>query len=82
MTAQMGGELVKVWQAHVNSDVPPSASANKPGTVLAINDESLQVACGEGVLCLTQLQKPGGKRQPVADFVRHFKGAVGDVFEG
>ena len=82
MTAQMGGELVKVWQAHVNSDAPPSASANKPGTVLAINDESLQVACGEGVLCLTQLQKPGGKRQPVADFVRHFKGAVGDVFEG
>jgi len=81
MTAQMGGELVKVWQAHVNSDAPPSASANKPGTVLAINDESLQVACGEGVLCLTQLQKPGGKRQPVADFVRHFKGAVGDVFE-
>jgi len=82
MTAQMGGELVKVWQAHVISDAPPSASANKPGTVLAINDESLQVACGEGVLCLTQLQKPGGKRQPVADFVRHFKGAVGDVFEG
>jgi methionyl-tRNA formyltransferase len=81
MTAQMGGELVKVWQAHVITDVPPTASANKPGTVLAINDESLQVACGEGVLCLTQLQKPGGKRQPVADFVRHFKGAVGDVFE-
>jgi methionyl-tRNA formyltransferase len=39
------------------------------------------VACGEGVLCLTQLQKPGGKRQSVADFVRHFKGAVGDVFQ-
>jgi len=82
MTAQMGGELVKVWQAHVFTDAPPSASANKPGTVLAINESSLQVVCGEGVLCLTQLQKPGGKRQPVADFVRHFKGAVGDVFEG
>jgi methionyl-tRNA formyltransferase len=49
--------------------------------LLAVNESGLQVACGEGVLCLTQLQKPGGKRQSVADFVRHFKGAVGDVFQ-
>jgi methionyl-tRNA formyltransferase len=39
------------------------------------------VACGEGVLCLTQLQKAGGKRQSAADFVRSFKGQVGDVFQ-
>jgi methionyl-tRNA formyltransferase len=49
--------------------------------LLALDETGLQVACGDGVLCLTQLQKPGGKRQPVADFVRHFKGMVGDVFQ-
>ena len=81
MTAQMAGEMVKVWQAHVLADVSVHASLAKPGTLLAIDESGLQVACGAGVLCLTQLQKPGGKRQPVADFVRHFKGTVGDVFQ-
>lgn len=81
MTAQMAGEMVKVWQAQVLADAPVDASLAKPGTLLAIDESGLQVACGAGVLCLTQLQKPGGKRQPVADFVRHFKGTVGDVFQ-
>jgi len=81
MTAQMAGETVKVWQAHGLAEAPAHASTAKPGTLLAIDESGLQVACGDGVLCLTQLQKPGGKRQPVADFVRHFKGTVGDVFQ-
>ncbi len=81
MTAQMAGETVKVWQAHVQSDASSTAQGAQPGTLLAINDQGLHVACGEGVLCPTQLQTPGGKRQAVADFVRHFKGVVGDVFQ-
>jgi methionyl-tRNA formyltransferase len=81
MTAQISGEWVKVWQAHVLTDKRFSASDAKPGTLLAANEAGLQVACGDGVLCLTQLQKPGGKRQSAADFVRHFKGSVGDVFQ-
>jgi methionyl-tRNA formyltransferase len=81
MTAQMAGETVKVWQAHGLAGASAHASAAKPGTLLALDESGLQVACGDGVLCLTQLQKPGGKRQPVADFVRHFKGTVGDVFQ-
>jgi methionyl-tRNA formyltransferase len=81
MTAYMADELVKVWQAHVLQAASASAQKAAPGTLLVVSDAGLQVACGEGVLCLTQLQKPGGKRQPVADFVRHFKGAVGDVFQ-
>jgi methionyl-tRNA formyltransferase len=81
MTAQMAGELVKVWQAHLHMETSSSAHRVQPGTLLAVNEAGLQVACGDGVLCLTQLQKPGGKRQPAVDFVRHFKGAVGDVFQ-
>ena len=81
MTAQMAGETVKVWQAHGLAGASAHASAAKPGTLLALDESGLQVACGDGVLCLTQLQKPGGKRQPVADFVRQFKGTVGDVFQ-
>ena len=83
MSTQLGDEVIKIWQAHA---LNANASANPQhaplaGTILAIAETGIQVACGEGVLCLTQLQKPGGKRQPVSDFVRSFKGAVGDVFK-
>lgn len=79
MTAQMAGEVVKVWQAEA---FPTHHEKHKaPGTLMGVNERGLQVACGEGWLCLTQLQKPGGKRLPAADFVRSFKGAVGDVFK-
>ena len=81
MSTQLGDEVIKIWQAHaVNADLS-SKQAATPGTILAISEAGIQVACGEGVLCLTQLQKPGGKRQLVSDFVRSFKGALGDVFK-
>ena len=81
MTAQMGGEAVKVWKAHVMVRATAQGSAPSAGTLLALSESGLEVACGEGVLCLTQFQKPGGKRQTAAEFVRSFKGQVGDVFK-
>jgi methionyl-tRNA formyltransferase len=81
MTVQWGGEMVKVWQAHAEPLPLDMALQKAPGTLLSIHEEGLRVACGEGVLCLTQLQKAGGKRQAAADFVRSFKGQVGDVFQ-
>jgi methionyl-tRNA formyltransferase len=38
------------------------------------------VACGEGALRLTQLQKPGGKRLPVREFLAGFPLAQGQRF--
>jgi methionyl-tRNA formyltransferase len=32
--------------------------------------DGIVVACGEGALCLTELQKPGGRRLASADFLR------------
>jgi methionyl-tRNA formyltransferase len=46
------------------------ASRHKPGQVLQASDKGLDVATGDGVLRLLQLQKPGGKRLQVADFLR------------
>ena len=45
-------------------------SAPIPGLVLQANAQGLDVATGDGVLRLLQLQKPGGKRLGVADFLR------------
>ena len=48
----------------------PAAQTVAPGTVLSADASGVRVACGEGVLCLTQLQRPGGKRLSAADFLR------------
>jgi methionyl-tRNA formyltransferase len=81
MTARWGNEVIKVWQAHVEALARTDVIKKVPGTLLGVSEDGLQVACGESVLCLTQLQNAGGKRLPVAEFVRSFKGQVGDVFQ-
>ena len=81
MTVQWGGEVIKVWQAYAEPLPLETSHPKAPGTLLSVQEEGLRVACGEGVLCLTQLQKAGGKRQAAADFVRSFKGQADDVFQ-
>ena len=71
------GEVLKVTGADVADAQRPSAAA---GTVLAAEPAGVLVACGEGALRLTQLQRAGGKRLAVADFLRGFSLAPGMVF--
>ncbi len=42
----------------------------EPGQVLAAGANGIVVACGDGALRLTELQKPGGRRLASADFLR------------
>jgi methionyl-tRNA formyltransferase len=65
-------ETVKLWQATVE----PSVDA-VPGTVLSADAHGVRVACGQGALRITQLQRPGGKRVSAADFLRGFPLQVG-----
>ena len=67
-TAQLAGEAIKLWQVHVQA----RAHDVKPGTVLSADDQGVCVACGQDVLCVTQLQRAGGKRLAAADFLRGF----------
>ncbi|CAM5523809.1 methionyl-tRNA formyltransferase [Alcaligenes faecalis] len=57
---------VKVWRAQA---LEQKHSA-EPGQVLNVSAQGIDVACGEGVLRLLELQKAGSKRQPVAVFVQ------------
>ncbi|MEI2415300.1 methionyl-tRNA formyltransferase [Orrella sp. JC864] len=59
-------EPVKVWRASV-----PTTTANAaPGSVLQACPAGIDMATGQGVLRLLELQKAGGKRQPADAFVR------------
>ncbi len=61
-----GVETLKLWQAVAEAAVQTA----EPGTVLSADASGVRVACGEGQLRLTQLQRPGGKRLGASDFLR------------
>ncbi len=74
-SSPLQGESIKLWRGE------PCAGTGEPGTVLAANDEGVTVACGEGALCVTELQRAGGKRLAAAHFLRGFPVAAGQRFQ-
>jgi methionyl-tRNA formyltransferase len=67
--ALVDGVNIKIWGAEPLHD----ASGAAPGQVLAADAQhGIVVACGDGTLRLTHLQKPGGKRLPAAEFLKGF----------
>jgi methionyl-tRNA formyltransferase len=75
------GENVKIWRASVLSATAAVQSAvSEPGTVVAVGSDGIDVVTGDGVLRLLELQRPGGKRLPVADFLKGFPVSAGQRF--
>jgi len=64
--SSLDGQTIKIWGARACS---PDAAAALPGTVLACGPEGITVACGTAALCLTQLQRAGGRRLAARDFL-------------
>jgi methionyl-tRNA formyltransferase len=62
----VAGVTVKIWNAQAVD------GKGRPGQVLAADAQGIVVACGEGALRLTELQKPGGKRLAAGEFLKGF----------
>lgn len=60
--ARSGEDIWRIWMAEA------AAGKGVPGTVLSTGD-GIVVACGEGALRITELQKAGGKRLAARDFL-------------
>jgi methionyl-tRNA formyltransferase len=75
--ATLDGTPLKIWSA----TVVPAPRAAQPGTIVDVSPEGVVVACGEGALRVTQLQKPGGKRLPAREFLTGSTLAAGQRFE-
>jgi methionyl-tRNA formyltransferase len=78
--AKLNGTIIKFWRAET---APGLASGTASGQVLAANSEDgVLVACagGNSILRLSELQKPGGKRLPAAEFLQGFAIAPGQIF--
>lgn len=74
-TFAAAGVVIKVGAARA----VPAAVAGAPGTVLAADRAGVLVACGQGACLFTQLQRPGGKMLPAAEFLAGFALAPGIV---
>jgi methionyl-tRNA formyltransferase len=78
-SATLNGETLKIWMAVPAALAPPAQAP--PGTVLMVDPQGLAVAAKDSVVVITELQRPGGKRLPVAEFLRGSTVQLGMVFE-
>lgn len=63
---EFDGQPLRLWKAHQAAD----SDNLQPGRIITVSDEGLTVACGDGALCVTQVQLPGKKPMTVAEVRR------------
>lgn len=71
----LAGVPLKCWRS------VPAGGSGEPGRILRVEAQGPVVACGEGALKLTELQKPGGRRLAAAEFLAGHPLEDGAVFE-
>jgi len=72
-----GESRIKVGAASVEDSVTTA----EPGTVLS-TESTVRVATRTGVICFHELQRPGARMLPVADFLRGYSMSQGDQLRG
>ena len=66
-------QVLKIWSASaIDSD-----THSTPGTVVQLHADAFDVAAGDGVLRVHQVQRPGGKRISAAEFLHSHALSVG-----
>ncbi|MGH8139495.1 MAG: methionyl-tRNA formyltransferase [Steroidobacteraceae bacterium] len=64
---RLAGEQLRIYGARIPSGHIDSAE-KAPGSIVAVNDEAVIVACGRGYLAVTELQRPGRRPVSARDF--------------
>ena len=72
----INGKTLKVWKCKVSMEETEAV----PGTVFLTDKEGIHVACGQGVLILTEVQLEGKKRMEAEAFLRGYHIENGTVF--
>ena len=65
----VAGETMRIWAARAVEGQPGAG----PGSVLDMTRDGIDIACGEGALRVTALQRAGGKRITAADYLNATK---------
>ena len=67
---RLEGEQLRIFGASVLEGLNSTEIGTEPGTITAVSDSGVVVQCGRGQLALQQLQRPGRRAVPAADFIR------------
>jgi methionyl-tRNA formyltransferase len=68
------GKQLKIWEAEVVHEL-----SGEPGTVIAVDKQSVTIATGEGALKILELQIEGKKRMACKDFLLGYPVTIGEV---
>ena len=72
------GKKLRLWKAAV-TDI--AVSSREPGRILAADRDGIRVACGQGVLCILELQPEGKKRMTSRDYLLGHRITEGAYFD-
>jgi len=67
--AEIADERVRVWKAEARGPGPGTGDRESPGEIVATSKHGIDIACGEGVLRILQLQRAGGRVVGAADYI-------------
>jgi methionyl-tRNA formyltransferase len=70
---RLGGDVIKLWRGEL------AEGRGAPGEVLHCG-AGIVVACGQGALAITELQRAGGRRVSAQEFLRGRRVAPGERF--
>lgn len=73
--AYFKGQAIKIWRAE------PVEKDGKIGQILSVDRKEIVVACGSGAVAIQELQKAGGKRLAVQQFLAGNPLQAGDQFD-
>ena len=60
-SSNLNGQVIKFWNSKV-ADPKAIGTSGNPGDALRFSDDGVYIQCGDGVLEVLELQKPGGKK--------------------
>jgi methionyl-tRNA formyltransferase len=69
------GVELKIWSCSI------AEGRGEPGSILGTERHGLLVACGDGAVLVTELQRSGGRRLGAAEFLRGLPLSAGERFE-
>ena len=74
--AEHNGTTVKIWEARLREDI-----TGQPGEVVEVNKEGITIACAQGGICATVLQRSGKPKMPAQSFLQGYPITKGAFFK-
>jgi methionyl-tRNA formyltransferase len=77
-TTIAGGDRLAIWRARAL----PGPMTKDPGTIIAVTNDTIHVATGEGILAIMELQPTNSRRMAVSQYLTGHPTAVGSQLGG